>query len=359
MIRALLLAFVLSWTFSARAQLAIEVGPQNATDNGDGSATLTLNSVSAGASILVLAAWRDTGGGGDADVAAVTITGESNATLLGASAYDPAQNNSRYRWALLSNVTTGGNKTVDVELTVSAGDYSLGIAAFALTGADTSNAFDAFQTATGTGTAPSLNLTTSVSNAAIFVGIGSEGGEPSAGTGYTDFAFHDVWNWTHGEYDLDVGASGSKTVPAINSGGSNWEMIAVAIKPAASGSPPTLSSPTPSGTLGTATTATIGATSDDTTGTFYAVVDTDSLTGITATQVKAAQDAGGGVVVDDCNAAVSTTSPSCGATGLTASTAYNYAAVQNNSNGDSNVVTGTFTTGAPSSGVLLLRRRRD
>lgn len=121
-------------------------------------------------------------------------------------------------------------------------------------------------------------------------------------------------------------------------------------------SAPTLSSPTPSGTLGTDTTATVGATTtDSSTGTFYVVVDdAGGISGITASQVKAGQDSGSATAIASCNASVSTSTPSCGVSGLTASTGYSYAAVHNNAGGDSNVVTGTFTTGATAaSGILL------
>jgi hypothetical protein len=111
----------------------------------------------------------------------------------------------------------------------------------------------------------------------------------------------------------------------------------------------TLSGATPSGTLGTQTTATIGATTDQTTGNFYAVVDVAAnMAGITATQIKAGQHAGGTAAIASEDAAVSTTTPSVGITGLTAGTLYSYAVVQNNANGDSNVLTGTFTTAAAS-----------
>jgi hypothetical protein len=107
----------------------------------------------------------------------------------------------------------------------------------------------------------------------------------------------------------------------------------------------TLSSETPSGTIGTATTATLGATTDQASGTFYAVVDEEAnITGISAAQVKAGQNNASAAPVASGNASVSTTSPSVGVTGLTAATAYSFAVVQNNSNGDSNVLTGSFTT---------------
>lgn len=113
------------------------------------------------------------------------------------------------------------------------------------------------------------------------------------------------------------------------------------------GSPATLSSPTPSGTIGTQATATIGATTDQTSGTFYCVVDSSAnLAGVTAAQIKAGQKASGSAALASASSSVSTTTPSAGVTGLTANTAYSYAIVQNNTNGDSNVVTGAFTTAA-------------
>jgi hypothetical protein len=132
------------------------------------------------------------------------------------------------------------------------------------------------------------------------------------------------------------------TIASSNAG---WAAIAVAYKEVA-GSAATLSSATPSGTLASTTSATLGATTDSATGTFYGVVDVAAnITGITATQVKAAQNNAGGAPVASGNSTVSTTSPSVGVSGLTANTLYSYAVVQNNGS-DSNVLTGTFTTAA-------------
>jgi hypothetical protein len=128
-------------------------------------------------------------------------------------------------------------------------------------------------------------------------------------------------------------------------GDANPTRYAIEIEYTESGSPATLSSATPSGTLGTATSATLGATTDQTSGTFYGVVDTaGNISGITAAQVKAGQNNASTPAVASNSSAVGGTSPTTGVTGLTANTAYSYAVVQNNVNGDSNVLTGTFTT---------------
>lgn len=114
------------------------------------------------------------------------------------------------------------------------------------------------------------------------------------------------------------------------------------------GTPATLSAPTPSGTIGTSTTASPGATTNQGSGTGYVVVTTASLAGITAAQIKAGQNASGSTSgVTSGNVAISATGAfTISLTGLTQTTAYNYAVVQNNANGDSNIVTGSFTTAA-------------
>jgi hypothetical protein len=111
--------------------------------------------------------------------------------------------------------------------------------------------------------------------------------------------------------------------------------------------PAVLSNPTPSGTIGTTTTATIGATTDQPTGTFYCVVDTAAnLAGITNAQIEAGQRNDNSPALAANSATVTTTTPSAGVTGLSPGTLYSYAACQDNANGDSNIVTGTFTTAA-------------
>lgn len=147
--------------------------------------------------------------------------------------------------------------------------------------------------------------------------------------------------------------SGTYTTPpsALSSLSSTSAYSSIAIRGStAAVIAPTISSAAPSGTLGTSTTATVGATTNQNTGTLYAVIASSSasLSGITATQIKAGQLASGSAAPFSGNAAVSTTSPSVGITGLTGNTTYYYAIVQNNSNGDSNVInTGSFTTANP------------
>lgn len=110
----------------------------------------------------------------------------------------------------------------------------------------------------------------------------------------------------------------------------------------------TLSSPTPSGTIGTQTTASVGATTNQSSGTLYVVASATEahITGISAAQVVAGQTSSGGTAPFSANAAVGTATPTVGLTGLSGGTLYYYAVAQVTSGGNSNVVTGSFTTAA-------------
>ena len=106
----------------------------------------------------------------------------------------------------------------------------------------------------------------------------------------------------------------------------------------------TITFPTPSGVIGTETTATLGSTTDTDSGTFYGVVDTlANISGITASQVKAGDNNADSPAVAASNSSVTDFSPQTGVTGLTSDTAYSYALVQNSAV-DSNLLIGSFTT---------------
>lgn len=106
----------------------------------------------------------------------------------------------------------------------------------------------------------------------------------------------------------------------------------------------TISAPTPSGTLSTATTVSLGCTTTASSGTLYGVIDTaGNISGITAAQVIAAQNNAGGAAAFSGNVAVSGSTPSLALTGLTPNTTYSYALAQV-SGSNSNVLTGSFTT---------------
>lgn len=169
----------------------------------------------------------------------------------------------------------------------------------------------------------------------------ADGPDPEAGD-----LLSAVWDWgPNAGINTDTTAAWPSTATTDNPDGGN--AVQMALTYSVGGSAPTLSSPTPSGTLGTETTATVGATSTSSTGTFYAILSTaNNASGASCTQIKAGQNSTGASASFAEDDTVSTTSPSVGFTGLTANTLYYYAACHTDSNGDSNVVSGSFTTAA-------------
>jgi len=151
----------------------------------------------------------------------------------------------------------------------------------------------------------------------------------------------------------DVTSGGTLAVGGDNSASSGTQLIYAVNIPQYAAVTPTLSDGTPSGTLSTQGQATLGATTTQNNGTLYAVVSStqSDITGVTAAQVKAAQYSGGGAATLHNSAAISTTSPSVSITGLTANTTYYFALAQNATSGDSNVITGSFTTAVASTTV--------
>jgi len=137
----------------------------------------------------------------------------------------------------------------------------------------------------------------------------------------------------------DSNYTGADRSVILSAGGGNSAVI----DDFATGNLPTISSATPSGTVATPVLATIGCTTDDASGTLYVVVDTASLSGITADQIKAGQNASSAAAVSARSNAAASTSPSAALTGLTKNTTYNYAILQF-SGGNSNILTGSFTT---------------
>lgn len=113
------------------------------------------------------------------------------------------------------------------------------------------------------------------------------------------------------------------------------------------GGEPTLSSATPSGTIGTANTATVGCTTDTEEGTLYAVLsETDNVSTATDSQIKAGQNSTSAAADFADDAAVTDSTPEVEFSGLDPETTYYYAMVQETTEGFSNVLSGSFTTAA-------------
>jgi hypothetical protein len=159
----------------------------------------------------------------------------SGATLEGAvTAYNPAT--ADYVWMyLVGNLATGGTKTL-----VCTGSFaSWSVRIIEVSGQDTTTFFDAVSGNVSNNTdTMTTSLTTTVSGAAIFaVAQNVTYGSTATGTGYVQSdPANTATHFVSGEYNLDVGATGSKTVSfAATASNANWTMIAIAVRPATGG----------------------------------------------------------------------------------------------------------------------------
>jgi hypothetical protein len=145
-------------------------------------------------------------------------------TVLGAPQTGTMFQDARCQWAVIDSVTASGNKTATV--TLSGTSNAVKIDLWRISGA---NAHGTPVGANGNSTTPSVNVTTTVANAAIFAGGVTDGGSYTAGSGYTKETINaDSYNFDGVEYDIDVGAVGSKTVNATATSG-QWIWNAIEI----------------------------------------------------------------------------------------------------------------------------------
>jgi hypothetical protein len=328
--------------------------------NNTTAVTRSVGSVTAGSLIVVtgmkyspttdaFAAGDVTQSAGTATIGTVSLDRGHNLDLGGAIGFA-----STGIWSAI--VTGSGTLTMQVGgalagsyLLIAAGEFSGSWDASRVENVNSGGSATNGQTSFSSGTA-------ATAGAGLFVGC-LQYSCSTTQTNTPDAAFTEMYSNEAGTTD-DTGSAGYRIVSSattdawdgtMQSANDGWAAAVVAYKEAAAATA-TLSSATPSGTLGTSTSATLGATTDVTSGTFYGVVDSaGNISGITAAQVKAGQNNASAAPVASGNASVSTVAPSVGVTGLTAATLYSYAVVQNSAGGDSNVLTGTFTTAAAAS----------
>lgn len=190
-----------------------------------GTITLNLGTLSAGDGVIVGVSMLDST---SRTVSSVTCSGESmTATAAITRVTTGSGCAGSVQFFYLAGVASGGSKTVTVTLSTSTNTAD----AFAFA-VDGSIEFDTGtdQVATGSSTSQSVSLTTSADNA-IIVAIGLSGyanGDLTEGSGYIGIA---LANWDgnyHGEYDLDVGAAGSKTATMTTAGSGPWAIKAAA-----------------------------------------------------------------------------------------------------------------------------------
>jgi hypothetical protein len=208
--------------------IARGVGPAVNTITPGNDLVLTLNGTTAGRLIVIAVVWY-------VDAAqtldSITISGESNASIIAGSKYSVAGLVTAGQLAYLANNTAGGNKTITIHL--SAATYMTG-AAMEYSGQNTSSQPDNSATASGSGN-PTTSYTTNTDNALICAITTSNQQEPTAGANYLLWGtFTNVNFLDEVEDDVDAGAAGSKTVNFTDpAAGGEWGMAIASFKVAA------------------------------------------------------------------------------------------------------------------------------
>lgn len=355
---ALSIALLCWLPLQAQAACAIVQSGVNSYANAGTTSTVTLTSVVSGNSIIAVSMLYGTPTAPTASVSDGTAF-----TQAVRNSIDKLDSASATAIHYRHNVASGTHNVV-VTTTSGAGSrygwiYVAEVSGLVNTTANQTTGANADSANPATGSTSATTVATTCIFAAMGTGQASAdaGIDVPATTGYTNRMIkQDVNAEMGGSVDTkSVSSTGVQSAAwGTMDGAQAWSAVIAAFEEGAGASPATLSAATPSGTLGTSTVATLGATSDVTSGTFYGVVDpAGQISGITAAQVIAAQDNAGGAVTASCNGAVSTTTPSCAVSGLTAATLYSYAVAQNSAGGNSNVLTGTFTTAAGGGSVVI------
>lgn len=207
----------------------LAVGPV-ATAGSGGSRTITLNGVTALHGIVVALCF-DSG-----STITVTCSGESNLSAVNGTPFNANTFGGTDRLMIyrLDKVTTGGNKTITIS---GISSYCAG-AGMSVAGGNTGGWFDVAGGSTGSSTTPSTSLTTTADGDLIVAICASNNSDAAVGAGYTVLTIANPNNFAQGEYDLDVGTAGSKTVSMdVSAGGSQpWGIYAASFKMASAAS---------------------------------------------------------------------------------------------------------------------------
>jgi hypothetical protein len=194
------------------------------TDENQTTTTATVSKTwTAGNSIVALCVWI-----GDNDLTSIVLGGSQTLTATRARVYR-ADSNVSIQIYYLNSISSSG--AADLVLTKSVGG-TRGLYAVELSGTSTTGVFDVDNTASAASGTPSLSLTTSGNNAAVFaIAVNGDdfgsGDYSASGSGYVTVTMANPNSYADGEYNLDVGAAGSKTV-AMSAFSAEWSMLAAA-----------------------------------------------------------------------------------------------------------------------------------
>lgn len=178
----------------------------------------TLASTTIGRSLVAVIFWYDPT---NAIIPVISVSGESNMTLIPGSLFANAVGNSvSGQIAYLANNTAGGTKTITVDLGVSGyAEFTVMEYAGLLTSGQPDNS--AFNDLGAPGPNPSMSLTTINTSALIVAGYMDNTSISTAGSAYTAFGgggFTNNLGNALAEDNLNAGSAGPKTVDVTGTG---------------------------------------------------------------------------------------------------------------------------------------------
>jgi hypothetical protein len=163
----------------------------------------------------------------------LVIPSESSGTLA-TSRGPSAPDDTRSRCGYLAAVTTGGAKTVSFEMSASVAGSGAGFVVV-LSGHDAADFLEAENYAASSGANGSTSVSCGNAGCAIVSIHNNNAGDASAGSGYTQVTIPDVHWYIQGEYIVDAGGAGAKTVDYSHSSG-DYTVNAIAVNAAGGGS---------------------------------------------------------------------------------------------------------------------------
>ncbi len=201
--------------------------PAEATENGAGQATIASTGFTAGRQLIAMIGWSH---------ASVTLTNvkydsggadERTFSQVG-TVFDTGFNDGKMQILYLSNIPA--TKSTAVVCNWSGGMSGAGrLFVQELIGGNTTDCLDSSGSGTGSSTTLSCSFDTNTANCCIFASGATQGGEPVEDGGYSFIAATNIVYYDGCEYNLDVGAVGTKT-PAMTSASAPWAFKAAAFK---------------------------------------------------------------------------------------------------------------------------------
>jgi len=192
---------------------------QVATDGGGGSASINMT-VTEGNSLIAISHWSDA-----VTLTSITCSGESNLSAIGSVI--TSANSTKLHMLRLDAITASGAKTITCTWSAPTANAQFWLAE--ISGGNTASLLGQEGGTTGTGTTPTINLTTATNGEMGLVACSAEGGELTPGAGFTVIVLSNTNLWEEGEYKLDLGAAGLKTL-SMTVGSAPWAIKAATFK---------------------------------------------------------------------------------------------------------------------------------